>query len=152
MLLIALVSIGGFTVLAQRRMRSIGMLESTGATDRHVRLVVSANGAVVGVAGAILGFILGLALWLIYRPSLEQSSHHLIGVLALPWTVVIAAMVLAVVAAVFAASRPARAMTKVPDRPGALRPTGASSSDPPVGGPWHRSSRPRLPIARLLRC
>ena len=114
MLLIALVSIGGFTVLAQRRMRSIGMLESTGATDRHVRLVVSANGAVVGVVGAILGFILGLLVWLIYRPSLEQSSHHLIGVLALPWTVVIAAMVLAVVAALFAASRPARAITKVP--------------------------------------
>ncbi len=114
MLLIALVSIGGFTVLAQRRLRSIGMLESTGATDRHVRLVISANGTVVGVAGAILGFVLGLLVWLAYRPSLEQSSHHVIGVLALSWTVVIAAMVLAVVAAYFAASRPARAITKVP--------------------------------------
>ena len=114
MLLIALVSIGGFTVLAQRRLRSIGMLESTGATDRHVRLVISANGTVVGVVGAILGFVLGLVVWLAYRPNLEQSSHHLIGVLALPWTVVIAAMVLAVVAAYFAASRPARAITKVP--------------------------------------
>ena len=114
MLLIALVSIGGFTVLAQRRLRSIGMLESTGATDRHVRLVISANGTVVGLVGAILGFVLGLVAWLTYRPSLEQSSHHVIGVLALSWTVVAAAMVLAVVAAYFAASRPARAMTKVP--------------------------------------
>jgi putative ABC transport system permease protein len=114
MLLIALVSIGGFTVLAQRRMRSIGMLEATGATDRHVRLVVSANGTAVGLVGAVLGFILGLVLWVAYRPSLEQSSHHLIGVLALPWTVVVAAMVLAVVAAYFAASRPARAVTRVP--------------------------------------
>jgi putative ABC transport system permease protein len=114
MLLIALVSIGGFTVLAQRRLRSIGMLESTGATDRHVRLVVSANGTVVGVVGAILGFVLGLVIWLAYRPSLEQSSHHVIGVLALSWPVVIAAMVLAVAAAFFAASRPARAITKVP--------------------------------------
>jgi len=114
MLLIALVSVGGFTVLAQRRLRSIGMLESTGATDRHVRLAISANGTVVGVVGAVLGFVLGLVVWLAYRPSLEQSSHHVIGVLALSWTVVIAAMVLAVVAAFFAASRPARAMTKVP--------------------------------------
>jgi putative ABC transport system permease protein len=114
MLLISLVSIGGFTVLAQRRMRSIGMLESTGATDRHVRLVVSANGTVVGIAGAILGFVLGLVVWLAYRPSLEQSSHHLIGVFALSWPVVIAAMVLAVVAAYFAAARPARAITRVP--------------------------------------
>ncbi|MGC9961995.1 MAG: FtsX-like permease family protein [Acidimicrobiales bacterium] len=114
MLLIGLVSIGGFTVLAQRRLRAIGLLESSGATDRHVRLVVSANGAVVGVVGAILGFVLGLVLWLAYRPHLEQSAHHVIGVLALPWTVVAAAMVLAVVAAYFSASRPARAITKVP--------------------------------------
>ncbi|HEX3326651.1 MAG TPA: FtsX-like permease family protein [Actinomycetota bacterium] len=114
MLLVALVSVGGFTVLAQRRLRSIGMLEATGATDRHVRLVISANGTLVGVAGAILGFVLGLVVWLAYRPSLEQSSHHVIGVFALPWTVVAAAMVLAVVAAYFAASRPARAITKVP--------------------------------------
>ena len=78
------------------------------ATDRHVRLVISANGAVVGIAGAILGFILGLVLWIAYRPSLEQSSHHLIGALALSWTVVGAAMVLAIVATYFAASRPAR--------------------------------------------
>jgi len=114
MLLIALVSIGGFTVLAQRRMRSIGMLESIGATDRHVRLVVSANGTVVGIVGAILGFIVGFAGWLAYRPSFEQSAHHLVGVFALPWLVVVLAMVLAVLAAYFASSRPARAITKVP--------------------------------------
>ncbi|MGD0852352.1 MAG: FtsX-like permease family protein [Acidimicrobiales bacterium] len=114
MVLIALVSIGGFTVLAQRRMRSIGMLESIGATDRHVRLVVSANGTVVGVVGAILGFVVGFVAWLAYRPSFEQSAHHLVGVFALPWLVVIAAMVLAVAAAYFASSRPARAVTKIP--------------------------------------
>lgn len=114
MLLIALVSVGGFTVLAQRRLRSIGMLESTGAADRHVRLVVSANGTIVGVVGAILGLVLGLIIWLAYRPSLEQSAHHVIGAFALSWTVVAVAMLLAVVAAFFAASRPARRVTKVP--------------------------------------
>ncbi len=114
MLLIALVSVGGFTVLAQRRLRAIGMLESTGATDRHVRLVIRANGVVVGVVGAVAGFVLGLVVWLAYRPSLEQSAHHLIRVFALPWVVVAAAMVLAVVATFFAASRPARAVTRVP--------------------------------------
>ena len=114
MLLVALVSIGGFTVLAQRRMRSIGMLESIGATDRNVRLVVSANGTVVGVVGAILGLVVGFAGWLAYRPSFEQSAHHLVGMFALPWIVVLLAMVLAVLAAYFASSRPARAVTKVP--------------------------------------
>jgi putative ABC transport system permease protein len=114
MLLIALVAVGGFTVLAQRRLRSLGMLASMGATDRHVRLVVLANGAIVGVAGAVLGLVLGLAGWLAYRPELEQSSHHLIGMFALPWGVIGLALLLAVVAAFFAASRPARAITRVP--------------------------------------
>ena len=114
MLLIALVSVGGFTVLAQRRLRSIGMLESNGATDRHVRLVVRANGTVVGLVGAAGGLVLGLVVWLAYRPSLEQSAHHVIGTFALPWIIVAAAMVLAVVATFFAASRPARAITRVP--------------------------------------
>ena len=114
MLLIALVAVGGFTVLAQRRLRSLGMLASTGATDRHVRLVVLANGAVVGIAGAVLGLVLGLAGWLAYRPALEQSAHHLIGMFALPWGVIALALLLAVVAAVFAAWLPARAITKVP--------------------------------------
>ncbi|HTX63173.1 MAG TPA: FtsX-like permease family protein, partial [Acidimicrobiales bacterium] len=114
MLLITLVSVGGFTVLAQRRLRSIGMLESIGATDRHVRLVVRANGAVVGVLGALAGLVLGLLAWFAYRPHLEQSSHHVIGLLALTWAVVVAATVLAVVAAYAAASRPAQAVTRVP--------------------------------------
>ncbi len=114
MLLIALVSVGGFTVLAQRRLRAIGMLESIGATDNHVRLVVSANGTVVGLVGAVVGCLLGLVVWLAYRPSLEQSAHHVIGMFALPWVVVAAATVLAVVATSFAASRPARAITRVP--------------------------------------
>jgi putative ABC transport system permease protein len=114
MLLIALVAVGGFTVLAQRRLRSLGMLASMGATDRHVRLVVLANGAVVGIVGAILGLVLGLGGWLAYRPALEQSAHHLIGMFSLPWGVIGLALLLAVVAAVFAAALPARAITKVP--------------------------------------
>ena len=52
MLLIALVAVGGFTVLAQRRLRSIGMLGAQGATDASVRLVVSANGLATGAVGA----------------------------------------------------------------------------------------------------
>ncbi len=114
MLLIALVSIGGFTVLAQRRMRSLGMLESMGATDRNVRLVLESNGVIVGAVGAVLGFALGLVLWLAYRPHNEQSAHHVIAEFALPWNVIVPAMVLAVIATFFAAGYPARAITRVP--------------------------------------
>ncbi len=114
MLLIALVGAGGFTVLAQRRLRAIGMLGAQGATDRNIRLVVQANGVVVGVAGAVTGFVLGLIAWLIYRPHVESSAHHVIGMFQLPWAVIGAAMVLAVVASYFAARRPARAVARVP--------------------------------------
>jgi putative ABC transport system permease protein len=114
MLLIALVGVGGFTVLAQRRLRALGMLGALGATDRNIRLVVRANGVLVGVAGALAGAILGLAVWLAYRPRAESSAHHVIGAFQLPWTVIGPAMGLAVVATFFAASRPARAMARVP--------------------------------------
>ena len=114
MLLIALVGVAGFTVLAQRRLRSLGMLASLGATDKHIRLVVRANGVVVGISGSLIGAALGLAAWLAYRPRVEASAHHLIGVFQLPWLVIAVAMVLAVLATFVAASRPARAITRVP--------------------------------------
>ena len=113
MLLIALVAVGGFTVLAQRRMRALGMLAALGGTDRNVRLVVRTNGAVVGVVGALVGLVLGLAAWLAYRPSLQASSHHVIGAFQLPWVVIVPAMALAVLATYFAAARPARAITRL---------------------------------------
>ena len=114
MLLIALVAVGGFTVLAQRRLRSLGMLGALGATDRNIRLVVRANGVLVGVVGALAGAVLGLAVWLAYRPRLESSAHHVIGPFQLPWIVIGPAMGLAVVATYFAASRPARSVTRIP--------------------------------------
>ena len=135
MLLIALVSIGGFTVLAQRRTRSFGMLSAIGATDRNVRLVVRANGIFVGVVGAVVGTVLGLVLWLLYRPNLEQSAHHAIGVFALPWLVVVLAIVLAIVATYFASSRPARAIARISV-------IAALSGRPAPPGRVHRSAIP----------
>jgi putative ABC transport system permease protein len=133
MLLIGLVAVAGFTVLAQRRLRSIGMLGALGATDRNIRLVVRANGTVVGVIGALLGAALGLAAWLAYRPHLETSAHHLIGEFQLPWAVIGPAMALAIVASFLAAARPARAVTRIPvvtalaGRPATPRPSRRSA-------------------------
>jgi putative ABC transport system permease protein len=140
MLLIALVSVGGFTVLAQRRLRSLGMLGALGATDRNVRLVVRANGAVVGVVGALAGAVLGLAVWLAYRPSVEASAHHDIGAFALPWVVIGPAMALAVVATYFAASRPARSVTR-------LSIVAALSGRPAPPKQVHRSAVPGVVFA-----
>ncbi|HTS95943.1 MAG TPA: hypothetical protein VMI33_04940 [Streptosporangiaceae bacterium] len=137
MILIALMAVGGFTVLAQRRLRSLGMLASVGATGKNVSLVVRANGVVAGAAGALTGTVLGLGLWLAYRPHLEQSAHHLIAVFALPWAVVAAAIVLALAAAYWAASRPARAIARIPVM-------AALSGRPAPPKPVHRSALPGL--------
>src|ERR1700728_3277504 len=114
MLLIALVGAGGFTVLARRRLRSIGMLAAQGAKRSDIRLVVRANGVATGAVGAVAGFALGLVAWLAYRPHVQASGHHVIGVFQLPWTVIWVSMVLAVLAAYAAAARPARAIARVP--------------------------------------
>jgi putative ABC transport system permease protein len=114
MLLIALVSVGGFTVLAQRRLRSIGMLGAQGATNGSVALVVSANGLATGVVGAVAGFALGMVAWLAYRPQAEAGAHHAIGAFQLPWLVIFVSMALAVLATFLAAIRPARAIARVP--------------------------------------
>ncbi len=114
MLLIALVGIGGFTVLAQRRLRSIGMLAAQGATERHIRLVVRANGVATGVGGAVAGFVIGLIGWLLYRPTVQSSAHHVIGTFQLPWTVIIVSTILAVAATFFASSRPAKTISRIP--------------------------------------
>jgi putative ABC transport system permease protein len=142
MLLIALVSVGGFTVLAQRRLRSLGMLGALGATDRNVRLVVRANGLVVGVVGAVLGLVVGVAVWLAYRPSVESSAHHDIPAFALPWVVIGPAIALAVVATYFAAARPARAVTR-------LSIVAALSGRPAPPKQVHRSAIPGIVFAVL---
>ena len=114
MLLIALVGVGGFTVLAQRRLRAIGMLAAQGATQRHIRLVVRANGAATGIVGAVAGAVLGFLAWLAYRPQAENSAHHVMGVFQLPWAVIGISMALAIIATYFAASRPAKTIARVP--------------------------------------
>ena len=113
LIFIGLVATAGFTVLAQRRLRGIGVLSSLGATDRNVRLVLLANGIGVGVVGALIGAALGLALWIGYVPHLATSSHHEIAWTAVPWWLVIAAVVLAVLTAALAARGPARGIAKV---------------------------------------
>ena len=128
MLLIALVGAGGFTVLARRRLRSIGMLAAQGAKRSDIRLVVRANGVATGAVGAVAGFALGLVAWLAYRPHVQASGHHVIGVFQLPWTVIWVSMVLAVLAAYAAAARPARAIARVPV-------VAALSGHPPVPKP-----------------
>ena len=154
MLLIALVSVGGFTVLAQRRLRSIGMLESTGATDRHVRLVVAGqrHGRRCRRGDPRLRPRARRLARLPSEPRAELAPRHRRARAALDRR-----------RRRHGAGGRRRLLRGVPpgagdhqgaDRPGAVGPPGASSSDPPLGASrassasWRPSCCSGTPAAR----
>ncbi len=111
---IGLLSVAGFTVMAHRRLRALGMIGAIGATDRQVRGVLLANGAAVGAVGATSGVALGIAVWLALTPAVQRLVGHRYDPLALPWWAVLAGAALAVVTALAASWWPARAAAKLP--------------------------------------
>ena len=131
LLFVGLIAVAGFTVMAQRRLRSLGTLGSLGATDRHVRLVLLANGAAVGAVAAVIGAAAGLSGWLALAPRLEPMVNHRMDRYNIPWWAVGAAMLLAVVTAVLAAWWPARSASRLPV-------VTALSGRPPRPQPAHR--------------
>jgi putative ABC transport system permease protein len=111
---IGLVSVAGFSVMAQRRLRALGMLSAIGATERNLRLVMIADGLAVGVAAALAGAVLGFAAWFAYVPTLQQAAGHVVDAANLPWWAFALGAVLAVATSVLASRRPAKAMAAVP--------------------------------------
>ncbi|GAA3452255.1 FtsX-like permease family protein [Dactylosporangium matsuzakiense] len=114
LLFVGLLAVAGFTVMAQRRLRALGMLGAVGAGHRHIRLVLLANGAVVGGAGALAGAAAGAVGWIGLGPLLEEPLGHRIDRFDLPWAAVLVAVLLAIVTAVAAAWAPARAAARIP--------------------------------------
>jgi len=114
LLLASLVAAAGFAVVAQRRLRQLGMLSAVGATGKHLRLVLLTNGAVVGTIAAVIGTIAGLGLWLVFAPTLESAVDHRIDRLSLPWVLVAMAGLLAIAGAIAAAWWPGRMVARLP--------------------------------------
>jgi putative ABC transport system permease protein len=133
MLLVALIAAAGFVVLAQRRLRSLGMLSALGATERHVRLVTLLNGTLVGVVAAAIGTVTGLGVWAAAIGRVEEAAGHRIDGLSVPWWLVATGVGLAVVTATGAAWWPARAVARIPT-------VQALSMRPPRPKPAHRSA------------
>jgi putative ABC transport system permease protein len=114
LLLASLVAAAGFAVVAQRRLRQLGMLAAVGATGKHLRLVMLTNGAVVGTLAAVIGTIAGLGLWLIFAPTLESAVDHRIDRLSLPWVLIAMAGLVAIAGATAAAWWPGRTVARLP--------------------------------------
>jgi putative ABC transport system permease protein len=134
---IGLVSVAGFSVMAQRRLRALGMLSAIGATERNLRLVMIVNGLAVGVAGALAGAALGFAAWFAYVPTLQQATGHVVDAANLPWWAFGIGFVLAIATSVLASRRPAKTMAQVPV-------AAALSGRPAPPKPVHRSALPGI--------
>jgi putative ABC transport system permease protein len=133
MALVGLVAASGFLVVAHRRQHQLGLLAALGATERHLRLVLVAAGALVGVAAAVVGAVLGIGVWLVTVPMVERASAHRIDRLDLPWPLLALCVVLAIAAAIGAAWWPARTVSRVPVM-------AAISQRPPAPLPVRRSA------------
>ena len=111
---IGLVSVASFSVMAQRRLRALGMLSAIGATERHLRLVMIAGGLAVGVTAAVAGAVLGLAAWFAYVPTLQQATGHVVDAANVPWWAIATGVVVAIATSVLASRRPAKTIAAVP--------------------------------------
>jgi putative ABC transport system permease protein len=111
---IGLVSVASFSVMAQRRLRALGMLGAIGATERNLRLVMIAGGLVVGAAAALAGAVLGLAAWIAYAPTVQRDTGHAVDAAHLPWWAFAIGIVLAIATSALASRRPAKTMAAVP--------------------------------------
>jgi putative ABC transport system permease protein len=126
--LVGLLASAAFVVVAQRRQRQLGMLVALGATERHVRLVMLATGAVTGAVAAVVGTVVGVAGWLVAAPAVESAANHRISRGDIPWPVITGVVLLAVASASLAAWWPARSVSRLPvmtalaGRPAAPRP------------------------------
>ena len=97
---IGLVSVAGFSVMAQRRLRALGLLSAIGATERNLRLVMVAGGVAVGVAGAPTGGGARSAAWFAYVPA-RRAPAHVIDAANLPWWAFAIGVVLAIATSVW---------------------------------------------------
>ena len=133
MVLVSLVAAAAFAVIAARRQRQLGMLAAIGATRKQLRMVMVAGGALVGIIAAVTGAVIGLAAWFAAAPHLEAFAGHRIDRFAVPWDLVVLAMLLAILTAAGAAWWPARAASRVPV-------VSALSARPLKPRPAHRSA------------
>jgi putative ABC transport system permease protein len=143
---IGLVSVASFSVMAQRRLRALGMLSAIGATERNLRLVMIVGGLVAGVAASLAGAAGGLAAWFAYAPTVQRDTGHAVDAARLPWWAFAIGIVLAIATSALASRRPAKSMAAVPV-------VAALSGRPAPPRAVHRSALPGLIVfAAGLAC
>lgn len=108
-----------FAVGLRRRRRWLALIAAQGGSPRQLRLVVLADGLILGVGAALLGLAAGIglvaaAIALVRALGVDRDDLFLVGMLVhagpfdVPWTLVLPVTVLGAASGVVAAALPAR--------------------------------------------
>lgn len=98
------------TMNVMERVREIGILRATGMTRRQVWRSVVVEAGVVGVAGGLLGVVVGVGLGLALSAA---AGVPVDAAVAVPWPTIVFALVLAIALAMLAAAYPARLAARI---------------------------------------
>ncbi len=110
---VALIAAAAFSTGARRRLREFGLLSTIGAEPAHIRRLVIVEALVLGVAGSIVGVVLGAVGTRMATGVIRHMAYHpVVSATARP-SEMIAPAVVGVVAAVAAAWMPARTASRV---------------------------------------
>ena len=109
-LIAALGIVNTLTMNVIERVREIGILRAAGMTRRQVWRSVVVEAGVLGLAGALLGIVLGLAVGAL-MVVLAGGRLDVAG--GVPWPIVGLALVLGIVVAMLAAAYPARIASRL---------------------------------------
>jgi putative ABC transport system permease protein len=114
MILVAVLALTAFLVLAQRRVRQLGMLAAIGATRRQVRNVTVIHGLIVGAIAAIVGTAAAGVSWAVTGSLIALASGRRVSWGSVPLWLILSPGLMGVFASAIAAWWPARTMARMP--------------------------------------
>jgi putative ABC transport system permease protein len=109
-LIAALGIVNTLTINVIERVREIGILRAAGMTRRQVWRSVVVEAGILGLAGALLGIVLGLVVGAL---MVVLAGGRIDVATGIPWSIIGLALVLGVVVAMVAAAYPARIASRL---------------------------------------
>jgi hypothetical protein len=111
---VAFITGAAFAAGTRRRLREIGLLGASGASEKHIRTTVIGEGLTIGLIGSSLGILLGIAVLLLGRPLLHRFVTRLITGLGVSVSDVLGPVAVALVSVLIAVWIPAKTASKIP--------------------------------------
>lgn len=111
---VAFVTGAAFAAGTRRRLREIGLLGASGASEKHIGTTVIGEGLTIGLIGAGLGVSLGIGVLVLGRPILQRFVTRLITGVGVSLSDIAGPVAVALVSVLLAVWIPARTASKIP--------------------------------------